>query len=77
MAMAVKTWSAKEVHSVILFLWVKHVSAIKIHCQLAEAYGDVLMRVKRSENSAESLKMVKWICKMLTVMVGPEHQKCT
>jgi hypothetical protein len=46
-AMAVETWSDKEVQSVILFLWVKYASPIKIHCQLAEAYGDVIMRVKQ------------------------------
>jgi len=45
-AMPVETWSDK-VHSVILFLWVKHASPIKIHCQLTEAYGDVIMTVKQ------------------------------
>jgi hypothetical protein len=42
-----RNWSDKEVQSVILFSWVKHVSPIKIHCQLAEAYDGVIMRVKQ------------------------------
>jgi hypothetical protein len=44
--MTLETWSCKEVCSVIWFLWVKHVSPIKIHCQLIEVYGNGIINVK-------------------------------
>jgi uroporphyrinogen-III decarboxylase len=47
MAMALETESYEEFHSVIQFSWAKHVSPVKIHCQLTVVCGDVVMNVQQ------------------------------
>jgi hypothetical protein len=50
MATALETQSCEEIHSVIQFSWAKHVSPVKIHCQLTALCSDVVMNVQHIRN---------------------------
>jgi len=76
-AVHAKSWCAGQQHRelgptqkfIVLFsLEVKHLSPIRIHHQSKEVYGEVYGECVRSENGAQSSKMVKWASLMFALV---------